>query len=132
MGKLSICQKFLLSSSCGLLVSVCEMGLLKCSMCFLSTNSHKHLLYHYVRSHRHDPRFFVKCQVPGCGSTYTKWWSYKKHVYRQHRNQPNSALESYEYDEAGGDPIQEEEVNLTSGAGGKSPDLNIFGTVNCT
>lgn len=55
-------------------------------MCYYSTEVHRHWVSHYVRCHRFDPRFSVRCSQPGCAATYTNWSSYKKHFQRNHRH----------------------------------------------
>lgn len=57
-----------------------------CSMCFYTTIRHALLIRHLVRNHRFDPRFLVRCSARDCGVTYKNWNSFKKHVYRNHRD----------------------------------------------
>lgn len=69
-----------------------ELRRLNCSMCFFSTVIPRSLTYHYVRNHRFDPKFTVKCVVAGCTATFIKWCSFKKHVLRKHRNNHDKLL----------------------------------------
>lgn len=69
-----------------------ELRHLKCSMCFFSTVIPRSLTYHYVRNHRFDPHFTVRCVVTGCTATFTKWCSFKKHVLRKHRDSHDKLL----------------------------------------
>jgi hypothetical protein len=43
------------------------------------------ILNHYCRVHRHDPDFYVTCQVKQCGATYKKFEGYKSHLRRHHK-----------------------------------------------
>ncbi|XP_018397610.1 PREDICTED: uncharacterized protein LOC108775677 [Cyphomyrmex costatus] len=69
-----------------------ELRRLKCPMCFFSTVIPRSLTYHYVRNHRFDPHFIVRCVVAGCTATFIKWCSFKKHVLRKHRNSYDKLL----------------------------------------
>ena len=44
------------------------------------------VINHYGRVHRHDPIFFVTCQVEGCSSTYKTFEGYKSHLRRHHKH----------------------------------------------
>jgi len=65
---------------------------LNCSMCFFSTVIPRSLTCHYVRNHRFDPHFTIRCVVAGCTATFIKWCSFKKHVLRKHRNNHDKLL----------------------------------------
>jgi len=54
-------------------------------MCAYRTVTQHLLLKHAVRYHRFDTNFFIKCSAEGCGSTYSNWFSFKKHFQRAHR-----------------------------------------------
>ncbi|XP_011697939.1 PREDICTED: uncharacterized protein LOC105455927 isoform X2 [Wasmannia auropunctata] len=69
-----------------------ELRRLKCPMCFFSTVIPRSLTCHYVRNHRFDPHFTVRCVVAGCTATFMKWCSFKKHVLRKHRNSHDNLL----------------------------------------
>ena len=45
----------------------------------------KGVLRHMAGSHAFDPRFSVCCGIQGCSRTYSNFYSFKKHVYRKHR-----------------------------------------------
>ena len=36
--------------------------------------------------HAHDPNFHICCGIGGCARTYTNFYSFKKHLYRRHRD----------------------------------------------
>lgn len=65
---------------------------LKCPMCFFSTLVPRSLMCHYIRNHRFDPHFTVKCVVSGCTATFIKWCSFKKYIQRKHRNHYDNLL----------------------------------------
>lgn len=50
------------------------------------------LTSHYVRNHKYDPNFTVRCVVAGCTATFIKWCSFKKHILRKHRNSRDKLL----------------------------------------
>lgn len=35
--------------------------------------------------HAHDPTFSVRCSVGDCPRVYSNYHSYKKHIYKKHR-----------------------------------------------
>ena len=45
----------------------------------------KGVLRHMAAVHAHDPRFFICCGISECSQTYQNFYSFKKHVYRKHR-----------------------------------------------
>ncbi|XP_057329780.1 uncharacterized protein LOC130670395 [Microplitis mediator] len=55
-----------------------------CSMCFFKSLSSTHLLQHIIRHHQHDPKFQIQCKQIGCGRTFTKWKSFRQHLFRKH------------------------------------------------
>lgn len=61
-----------------------EIDRFQCEMCYFTCRSYNRLIQHYIRYHKHDPRFKVSCVQLGCGSTYTKWKSFRQHLYRKH------------------------------------------------
>ena len=40
---------------------------------------------HMAVAHHHDPRFHVCCCIKGCSRTNSNFYSFKKHLYRKHR-----------------------------------------------
>lgn len=36
--------------------------------------------------HAHDPHFHICCGIGGCARTYSNFFSFKKHLYRRHRD----------------------------------------------
>lgn len=62
-----------------------EENSFSCSMCFYLCASNNQLMTHVVRHHKNDPKFQIQCIQRGCGSTYTKWKSFRQHLYRNHR-----------------------------------------------
>ena len=51
-----------------------------CTMCEFSTQRQSTLVDHIFSIHRDDPHFLIYCSR--CYRSYTKWDSYRKHVYR--------------------------------------------------
>jgi len=51
------------------------------------------ILNHYCRVHRHDPDFYVTCQVKQCCATYKKFEGYKSHLRRHHKGYDLRAIE---------------------------------------
>lgn len=43
---------------------------------------------HYGRYHRHDPNFFVRCNINGCLASYRKLEGLRSHIRRHHKNEP--------------------------------------------
>ena len=57
----------------------------KCSLCsWFASKNLKGVLRHMGTVHAHEAGFFTRCDVQGCPRTYSKFYSYKKHVYRKH------------------------------------------------
>ena len=46
----------------------------------------KGVLRHMGTIHAHEAGFYVRCQVKDCPYTYTNYHSYKKHLYKKHRD----------------------------------------------
>ncbi|CAD6220961.1 GSCOCG00011602001-RA-CDS, partial [Cotesia congregata] len=53
-------------------------------MCFYQCNSPNVLMQHIIRHHQHDPKFKVQCKQTGCGRSFTKWKSFRQHLFRKH------------------------------------------------
>ena len=45
----------------------------------------KGVVRHMAVAHAHDPGFHVSCGIGGCSRTYSNFYSFKKHLYRKHR-----------------------------------------------
>ncbi|KAH7954539.1 hypothetical protein HPB49_019568 [Dermacentor silvarum] len=56
-----------------------------CPRCPFSAAKLSTIVWH-LRDHRHEYNFSVTCGVKGCPATYRNFESYRKHLYRQHRN----------------------------------------------
>ena len=41
-------------------------------------------MQHIIRHHQHDPKFKVQCKQIGCGRSFTKWKSFRQHLFRKH------------------------------------------------
>lgn len=68
-----------------------------CWICkqFASPNF-KGTLRHIAAVHSWDPDFFTLCRFHGCSRTYSNFFSFKKHIYRKHREFLESAdVESF-------------------------------------
>ncbi|XP_047126505.1 uncharacterized protein LOC124807880 [Hydra vulgaris] len=57
-----------------------------CSICHLTTISLSKLLRHLTVFHSHDFNFNVECCYTSCKKTFYKINSFRKHVYRYHKN----------------------------------------------
>lgn len=74
----------------------------KCNLCYFECNTHEILIDHTVRSHTHDPKFQVQCDE--CGITFSKWETFRKHVYRNHIE--HHEVHNINYEEAAHENIQ--------------------------
>ena len=45
----------------------------------------KGVVRHMAVAHAHDPQFYIRCGIQECSRTYSKFYSFKKHLYRKHR-----------------------------------------------
>ena len=65
----------------------------KCWLCssFVATTL-KAVIRHIGAVHAHDPSFYVQCGIQSCVQTYTKFCSFKKHIYRHHKEQLNPQI----------------------------------------
>ena len=62
----------------------CVMSMVsKCPLC--SWFAAKTLMRHMGTVHAPDPTFFIRCGVGDCPRTYRNYHSYKKHLYKKHR-----------------------------------------------
>ena len=57
-----------------------------CSICdtFLA-GTFQLLLSHIRRVHGNDPNFHCVCGISGCTRTFKKYFSWRKHIHRDHR-----------------------------------------------
>ena len=65
-----------------------EMSAAKCIcwICYkVAYPTLKGVLRHMAAVHAHDPRLFICCGINECSRTYQNFYSFKKHVYRKHR-----------------------------------------------
>ena len=46
----------------------------------------KGVLRHMGTVHAHEAGFYVRCYVQECPATYSNFHSYKKHLYKKHRD----------------------------------------------
>ena len=55
-----------------------------------------HVEYYVVLGavHSHDPNFLITCGVCGCVRTYKNYHSFRKHLWRDHREKINDSQES--------------------------------------
>lgn len=56
-----------------------------CPFCNFRVVNLSSLLSHLRFVHSSDPGFFLTCGVSGCANTYTKFTSFRTHVYRHHK-----------------------------------------------
>lgn len=57
-----------------------------CAMCFFKCHLNDELIRHYVRFHKQDPQFRIRCVYEECGATFHKWKLFTQHFKRQHPN----------------------------------------------
>ena len=91
----------------------------------------KAVVRHMASVHAHDPLFRVCCGIDGCSWSYTNFYSFKKHLYRKHREamevdgtygnrtedtdaDDSSQLQEYEDHESEGTLFQEIKSRLLS------------------
>ncbi|XP_022088209.1 uncharacterized protein LOC110977964 [Acanthaster planci] len=55
----------------------------QCLICPFRANAEVCFSEHLISKHKHDPGFIVKCGY--CESTYDKYDSFRKHIYRKHQ-----------------------------------------------
>ena len=70
---------------------------------------------HYGRYHRHDPNFFVRCNINGCLASYRKLEGLKSHIRRHHKNEPIR-------DDLADGNAPNEEMNVNFGMGENNVD----------
>ena len=58
-----------------------------CWLCYkVASPTLKGVVRHMAAVHAHDPHFHICCGVGGCSRTYSNFYSFKKHLYRRHRD----------------------------------------------
>ena len=75
-----------------------------CSICdtFLAV-TFQQLLSHIGRCHRNDPNFHCVCGINGCTRTFRKYFSWRKHIFRDHKH-INNEHEEEDVDQFNPDP----------------------------
>ena len=59
-----------------------------CWLCYkVAAPTLKGIVKHMGNIHSHESNFFVKCGINSCTRSYTKFYSFKKHLYRKHRRE---------------------------------------------
>ena len=57
-----------------------------CWLCYkVAAPTLKGIIRHMAIIHAHDPEFHIICGIAGCVRTYSNFYSFKRHVYRKHR-----------------------------------------------
>ena len=65
-----------------------------CWLCFRFTSpTLKGVIRHIGCIHAHEANFFTYCGVNSCSRSYTNFYSFKKHLYRHHRCELDSAYQ---------------------------------------
>ena len=58
-----------------------------CWICYkFASPNLKGVVRHMATVHAHDPNFFIRCGIQGCPRNYSNFFSFKKHLYRKHRD----------------------------------------------
>lgn len=58
-----------------------------CWICWrVASPTLKGVVRHMAAVHAHDPAFHVVCGIAGCARSFTNFYSFKKHLYRKHRD----------------------------------------------
>lgn len=60
-------------------------GLYDCTKCSKKTFTLKKLLQHIGLVHAHEPHFGITCVISNCQSAFSKYHSFRRHVYRKHK-----------------------------------------------
>ena len=59
----------------------------RCPLCsFFAAPGPKGVLRHIGSIHAHEHSFHITCGVQGCPRSYSNYHSYKKHMYKKHRD----------------------------------------------
>ena len=56
-----------------------------CTICNAFTHSSFRAVFRHMGTHRADPNLHIACGIDSCAATYKNLDSYKKHIYRRHR-----------------------------------------------
>jgi hypothetical protein len=60
----------------------------QCSICGeFTADTRERLLNHIGRCHGNDPNFHIVCGLDGCTTTFKKYFSWRKHLTRNHAEQ---------------------------------------------
>ena len=62
-----------------------------CPLCSFQVHSFRALLSHIRITHSNEANFHVQCGLNGCVKSYTKFSSYKAHIWRHHKDMCSSA-----------------------------------------
>ena len=86
----------------------------QCNICGDFSAEHRsQLINHIGRCHRNDPNFHCLCGISGCTRTFKSYYTWRKHVKKEHSSQPNNVEEhtnvrnNNENDENGGVVLEE-------------------------
>ena len=61
-----------------------------CWLCYrVAASDLKGILRHMAAVHAHEPEFHIICGIAGCVRSYSNFYSFKRHVYRKHREHLN-------------------------------------------
>lgn len=63
----------------------------KCPLCFVECAIHSELMKHYIKSHKNDERFEIKCAE--CNYAFKKLRSFQQHLLRKHPNNGTANVE---------------------------------------
>lgn len=55
-----------------------------CSICPFFCNGKAGLINHLLIKHKNKKNFIIHCSNPGCGVSFTKLSSFRRHYYRKH------------------------------------------------
>ena len=59
----------------------------RCWLCSsFASRTLKAVVRHIGAVHSHEANFHIKCDIQGCVRTYTNFFSFKNHVYRNHKD----------------------------------------------
>lgn len=61
-------------------------GLHQCTKCSKRTFTLRKLIHHIGLVHAHDPHFSITCGISNCQSAFSKYHSFRWHVYRKHKD----------------------------------------------
>ena len=70
-----------------LLLALLGLNMYTCDLCYYQYDSFSEFRNHYVRKHKNDPNFHVRCCIGNCAYSTKKWNCFRVHVHRKHKDE---------------------------------------------